>query len=127
MTPTIPKTIALIGTFDTKGEEFSFLRDRIESAGLRTMMIDVGVLGSPPFAADISQAEVAAAANEDLAALQTERDRGRSVTAMALGATVIWRGFMRKGPSMEWLHWADPPARRLRPRPCARCLMASQS
>ncbi len=89
MTPIIPKTIALIGTFDTKGEEFCFLRDRIESAGLRTMMIDVGVLGSPPFAADISQAEVAAAANEDLAALQKERDRGRSVTAMALGATVI--------------------------------------
>ena len=56
----------LIGTFDTKGEEFSFLRERIESAGLRTMMIDVGVLGSPTFAADISQAEVAAAANEDL-------------------------------------------------------------
>jgi uncharacterized protein (UPF0261 family) len=89
MTPTIPKTIALIGTFDTKGEEFSFLRDRIESAGLRVTMIDVGVLGSPPVAADISQAEVAAAANEDLAALQKERDRGRSVTAMALGATVI--------------------------------------
>ncbi len=85
----IPKTIALIGTFDTKGEEFSFLRDRIESAGLRTMMIDVGVLGSPPFAPDISQAEVAAAAKENLVALQKERDRGRSVTAMALGATVI--------------------------------------
>jgi uncharacterized protein (UPF0261 family) len=84
-----PKTIALIGTFDTKGEEFSFLRDRIESAGLRTLMIDVGVLASPPFAADISQAEVAEAANEDLAALQKERDRGRSVTAMALGAAVI--------------------------------------
>jgi uncharacterized protein (UPF0261 family) len=89
MIPIIPKTIALIGTFDTKGEEFSFLRGRIESGGLRTMMIDVGVLGSPPFAADISQAEVAAAANEDLAALQRERDRGRSVTAMARGATVI--------------------------------------
>ena len=89
MIPIIPKTIALIGTFDTKGEEFSFLRDRIEGAGLRTMMIDVGVLGGPPFAADISQAEVAAAANEDLAALQRERDRGRSVTAMARGATVI--------------------------------------
>ncbi len=83
----MPKTIALIGTFDTKGEEFSFLRERIESAGLRTLMIDVGVLGSSPFEADISPAEVAAAANEDLAALKTERDRGRSVTAMALGAT----------------------------------------
>ena len=89
MIPIIPKTIALIGTFDTKGEEFSFLRDRIESAGLQTMMIDVGVLGGPPFVADISQAQVAAAANEELAALKKERDLGRSVTAMARGATVI--------------------------------------
>jgi len=85
----IPKTIALIGTFDTKGEEFCFLRDQIESAGPRTLMIDVGVLGSPSFAVDISQAEVAAAAKADLAALRAERDRGRSVTVMALGARAI--------------------------------------
>src|ERR1700726_1753626 len=90
MTPqAIPQTIALIGTFDTKAEEFSFLRARIESAGLRTMMIDVGVLGGSPFGTGISPAEVAAAANEDLATLQRERDRGRSVTVMALGATAI--------------------------------------
>jgi uncharacterized protein (UPF0261 family) len=85
----IPKTVALIGTFDTKGEEFSYLRARIENAGLRTLMIDVGVLGSATFDADISQAEVAAAANENLAALRTERDRGRSVTVMAVGAKAI--------------------------------------
>ena len=83
------KTVALIGTFDTKGEEFSFLRERIENAGLRTLMIDVGVLGSTPFEPNISQAEVAATANENLAALRTERDRGRSVTAMAVGAKAI--------------------------------------
>jgi uncharacterized protein (UPF0261 family) len=85
----IPKTVALIGTFDTKGEEFCFLRDQIESAGLRTLMIDVGVLDGTAFAVDISQAEVAAAAKEDLAALRAERDRGRSVTVMALGARAI--------------------------------------
>jgi uncharacterized protein (UPF0261 family) len=92
-----PKTIALIGTFDTKGEEFSFLRDRVESAGLRTIMIDVGVLGTSPFAVDISPAEVAAAANRDLAALQKERDRGRSVTVMALGATAILARLQAEG------------------------------
>jgi len=91
------KTIALIGTFDTKGEEFSFLRERIESAGLRTLMIDVGVLGSPFFKAEISQTEVAAAANEDLVALQTERDRGRSVTAMAVGAKVVLARLYQQG------------------------------
>jgi uncharacterized protein (UPF0261 family) len=88
------RTVALIGTFDTKGEEFSFLREQIERAGLRTIMIDVGVLGNPPFKPDVSQAEVAAAANENLEALKTERDRGRSVTAMAVGAkAIVWRLF----------------------------------
>ncbi len=91
------KTIALIGTFDTKGEEFCYLREQIESAGLRTLMIDVGVLGGPTFQADISQAEVAAAANEKLAALQTERDRGRSVAAMAVGAKAILKRLFEQG------------------------------
>ena len=86
-----PRTVALIGTFDTKGEELSFLRDRIEKAGLATIAIDVGVLGAPQFAVEISQSEVAAAANQDLAALRSQRDRGRSVTAMAVGATVMLR------------------------------------
>jgi uncharacterized protein (UPF0261 family) len=94
---TNPKTVALIGTFDTKGEEFSFLRARIESTGLRTMMIDVGVLGGSSFVPGISAAEVAAAANEDLATLQRERDRGRSITVMALGATAILSGLHSQG------------------------------
>ena len=85
----ITKTVALIGTFDTKGEEFSFLREQIERAGLRTITIDVGVLGNPPFEPGISQTDVAAAAKENLEALRTERDRGRSVTAMAVGAKAI--------------------------------------
>ena len=83
------KTIVLIGTFDTKGEEFRFLREQIEGTGMRTLTIDVGVLGNAAFAADIPADEVAAAAGEDLAGLRAERDRGRSVTAMARGAEAI--------------------------------------
>ncbi len=91
------KTVALIGTFDTKGEEFSFLRERIESAGLRTLMIDVSVLGSATFEADISPAEIAAAANQNLASLRAERDRGRSVAAMATGAKAILARLFEQG------------------------------
>jgi uncharacterized protein (UPF0261 family) len=91
------RTVALIGTFDTKGEEFRFLRERIESAGLRTLMIDVGVLGNAPFSADISPTEVAAAASENLPTLQAERDRGRSVAAMAAGAKAIVARLFQQG------------------------------
>lgn len=83
------KSIALIGTLDTKGEEFALLRDRIQGAATGTVVIDVGILGQPFFEPDISRAEVASAANEDLVSLQSEADRGRSISAMALGATVV--------------------------------------
>ena len=91
------KTVALIGTLDTKGEEFAFLRDAIESCGLRTLMIDAGVLGDPPFTPDVSRAAVAAAANEDLDALVARRDRGRSVQVMAMGAVAIIRRLFEQG------------------------------
>lgn len=79
-------TVVLVGTLDTKGEEFAFLRSCIESCGLETLTVDVGVLGDSPFTPDISRATVAAAANEDLGVLIARKDRGRSVQTMAMGA-----------------------------------------
>jgi len=92
-----PKSVAIIGTLDTKGEEFAFLRDAIESRGLRTMVIDAGVLGDPVFAPDISRDAVARAANEDLDVLVAKRDRGWSVQVMAAGAVAIIRRLFDEG------------------------------
>jgi uncharacterized protein (UPF0261 family) len=89
--------VALIGTLDTKGEEFAFLRDAIEAYGLRTLLIDAGVLGNPSFTADLSRAAVAAAANEDLGALVARKDRGSSVRVMATGAAAITRRLFEQG------------------------------
>lgn len=49
------RTVALIGTLDTKGEEFQFVRDLIAAAGLGTLVIDAGVLGEPDFTPDIAR------------------------------------------------------------------------
>src|SRR5690349_11183001 len=91
------KTIALVGTLDTKGEEFAFLRDSIQACGLRTLIIDVGVLGDPLFTPDISRAAVAEAANESLDALRVHKDRGRGVQAMATGIVPIIRHLFEQG------------------------------
>jgi len=91
------KTVALVGTLDTKGEEFAFLRDWIDSCGLRTLTVDTGVLGDPPFTPDVSRAEVAAAAHEDLAVLISRRDRGRSIQTMAAGAVATIRRLFEQG------------------------------
>ena len=39
------KTIAILGTLDTKGAEYAFLKDEIEKRGCSTFVINVGVLG----------------------------------------------------------------------------------
>jgi uncharacterized protein (UPF0261 family) len=82
-------TVALVGTLDTKGTEYAFVRDRLHAAGVDTLVVDVGVLGEPAFAADVGRTEVAAAAGADLAKLAEDRDRGAAVTAMAEGAAKV--------------------------------------
>ena len=37
------KTIALIGTFDTKGEEYLYVKNKIEDLGVRTLTIHAGI------------------------------------------------------------------------------------
>lgn len=45
--------IAVIGTFDTKGEEHRFIRDRIEFRGFKTLCIHVGTRYPSPFPVDV--------------------------------------------------------------------------
>jgi uncharacterized protein (UPF0261 family) len=44
--------IAIVGTFDSKGEEHLFLKDCIEQRGFRTLTISVGTKDPSPFQAD---------------------------------------------------------------------------
>ena len=91
------KTVAILGTLDTKGEEFAYVRTRIEAAGLATLVIDSGVLGEPAFASAISRREVAKASGHTLEDLLTTRDRGASIAAMAAGAAVVVQRLFQEG------------------------------
>ena len=83
------KTVAVLGTLDSKGVEFAFLRDRIRAAGVATLVIDAGILGPPAFAPDITAGEVALAGGVSLAALVAEKDRGHAVAVMSAGAAAV--------------------------------------
>jgi len=48
------KSIAIVGTLDSKGEEHLFLKEFIESRGYSTITIDVGTTGSSKFPPDHS-------------------------------------------------------------------------
>jgi uncharacterized protein (UPF0261 family) len=81
------KTILMLGAFDTKGEEYAFLRDQILSQGHRVVSMNTGVMGSTDlFPVEIPAEEVAAAGNGDLAALRQKKDRGEAMKIMSAGA-----------------------------------------
>lgn len=83
------KTIALLGALDTKGAEYQFVKQCIESRGLKTLLIDVGVLEPPAIAPDVSREEVAQAGGADIAELVAKKDRGEAVAAMSRGAAAL--------------------------------------
>ncbi|MFD0265627.1 Tm-1-like ATP-binding domain-containing protein [Streptomyces sp. NPDC127106] len=78
--------VVLVGTLDTKGVEYGWLREGLLRAGIEVVMVDTGIMGEPRVPADVPRAEVARAAGADLAELRATADRGAAVTAMARGA-----------------------------------------
>ncbi len=83
------KTVCIVGTMDTKGLEFSFIKTQIESTGTSTYVINTGILGEPQLTPDVSADEVAQAGGSSLQALRDEGDRGNSVAVMAQGAAAL--------------------------------------
>ena len=90
-------TIAVLGTFDTKGEEHRYVADRIREQGHSVLLIDVGTLGPATLEAQVTREEVARAAGADLAAVVARRDRGEAVDMMTRGAPVVLARLQREG------------------------------
>jgi uncharacterized protein (UPF0261 family) len=82
-------TVVLVGTLDTKGVEYAYLRDRVREQGAETILVDAGIVGAPQAEPDVSREEVAQAAGADVQALAEAGDRGVAVETMARGAAAI--------------------------------------
>jgi uncharacterized protein (UPF0261 family) len=91
------KTIAVLGTLDTKGEEHAYVAEIIRSWGHRTLLIDVGCLTPPGVQPDVTRDEVAKAGGIDLPALVTRKDRGESVAAMAHASAAMLKKLVEAG------------------------------
>ncbi len=92
------KTIVLLGAFDTKGEEYAFVKDLIEARGHRVFAMNTGVMGEARgLVPDVDAAAVADAAGENLASLRGEGDRGRAMAAMGRGAAQLVRSLYDAG------------------------------
>ena len=89
-------TVVLLGTLDTKGVEYAFLRDRVREHGVEVLLVDVGVY-EPQIEADVSREEVARAAGADVNELAAAGDRGAAVAVMARGAAEVVRRLHAEG------------------------------
>jgi len=77
----IGRTAIVAGTFDTKGRELNFIRDRLKALGIPTRTVDLST-SRKPSTADVTPLQVASMHPRGSSEVFSD-DRGRSVTAMA--------------------------------------------
>lgn len=82
------KTIAIAGTFDTKGNEFLYVKELSEELGLHPYMIHTGVF-EPLFEPDVTNKEIAAAAGYDIDDIVRRKDRAMATEALSKGMQVL--------------------------------------
>ena len=77
------KTVFVLGTMDTKGPEFAYLVEQLESLGLETLVADCGILEEPlEIEPDVDHAELARYGDTTIEALQNAGSRGKAVSGM---------------------------------------------
>ncbi|MCT4686001.1 Tm-1-like ATP-binding domain-containing protein [Vallitalea sp.] len=91
------KNIVIIGTLDTKGEEFSFLKNEIEKLGADTTVIDCGIIGKPMMKSDITRFQVAESMGTSIEAIIEKRDKNAAIKTMTNGVKKVVMNLYNKG------------------------------
>lgn len=89
--------ILVVGTADTKADEMLFIRQCLEQEGAQATIMDVGVLGTPPFPVEITNNDVAQAAGLTLQQVAGLGDENLAMTRMAEGAVTLALQRYREG------------------------------
>jgi uncharacterized protein (UPF0261 family) len=90
------KTVALVGTFDSKGVEYLYVKKIIEDLGLKTFTIHMGVF-PPMFTPDVSNAEVAKAVGVDINEIAAKKDRAWATEVLSKGMEKLVPELYRQG------------------------------
>ncbi|HLM93913.1 MAG TPA: Tm-1-like ATP-binding domain-containing protein [Gaiellaceae bacterium] len=90
-------TVVLVGTLDTKGVEYDYLRSQLRERGVDVVLVDAGVLGDPLAEPDVGREEVARAAGAEVSDLAATGDRGAAVETMAHGAAEVVQRLRAEG------------------------------
>ncbi|MFV0477705.1 MAG: Tm-1-like ATP-binding domain-containing protein [Parahaliea sp.] len=96
------KTLAILGTLDTRGDEVAFIKLQLEARGHRAIVIDMGVMAEPMSGdGDYSRQMVAQAGGASLAdlmaAAEAGAERGAATEVMIAGARQIITQLLARG------------------------------
>jgi uncharacterized protein (UPF0261 family) len=90
------KKIVILGTLDTKGQEHLFLKQKIEEKGIKTIVVDTGIMDPPYFEPDITRYEVCNAVDYKVEDLVKRKDRKFAIDMVALGASEVVKGLYKE-------------------------------
>jgi uncharacterized protein (UPF0261 family) len=94
----MPKTVCILGAFDTKGEDHAFLREEILKLGQQVVTVNIGVLDSTTlFPVDFEASEVVQAAGLDLEQIRARKDKAEAMKALDQGAPKLVRRLYEQG------------------------------
>ena len=110
------KTVAIIGTFDTKGEEFAYVKTRFEELGISTITIHCGVF-DPQTMPDVTNTEVAAAVDIEMSTIAEKKDRAFATETLKSFCLRCMPTVASTG-SFRWADRAEPLSQ---PQACASC------
>jgi uncharacterized protein (UPF0261 family) len=83
------RSVAVIGTLDTKSAEIKYIAHELERQGLSAVVIDSGILGQGTFTPEITRERVAEAAGLTLEEVRAAGSRGAAVEHMQRGLRAI--------------------------------------
>src|SRR5574341_1077197 len=94
----MPSTVVVTSTLDTKGREVGYVVHRLREGGLRTLVVDTGVLGDPlDIVPDIDHDTVARAGGATLERVRTIGARGAAIEIMREGLRHVLGDLHRHG------------------------------
>ncbi|MFC2967781.1 Tm-1-like ATP-binding domain-containing protein [Acidimangrovimonas pyrenivorans] len=83
------RTILVVGTYDTKDDELTYIAEVIRGQGGGVLTMDVSVLGDPSVPTEFSKHEVAEAAGSSIAEAIAGEDENLAMQIMARGAAAL--------------------------------------
>ena len=84
------RSIVMLGCFDTKAEDFTYLLERIKGHGQHVITIDTGVMESNAgFPLDYDNQQIAKVVGTTIEDIRKSNDRGKAVEFMGKGAAQI--------------------------------------